>query len=334
MASGGNITRGYKAQKEMPIKERIYLYCRGRRNPNITGGWESKGYSNEINTRDIIAPSERVGGEGSWPNAGSWFIFPEPNASEQAGKCFVIGTQVPVNLDAKRYLVIEAKAATSGGTGLAVKLSRTKELDDDGLYIIPFNTTEYKKEFIDLRADGNITGNRYVVLTAGLNGWTTPSEFDIKRVYLTNEKEDGDIEITYNRGDNISLWENKPDGNINPIAPVFDTDHIEMYSADNRYCAMRTARVFTNLGNKRRLGILYNGIEINEEATSSLYFAIENADTGTNLTSAGNHPSTGLNTKYFGLYGYWDKRPDAGEYKIAIEVGWNSKIDILAVWLE
>lgn len=330
MFTNGYISRGINTQKRMSTEERIYLYCRGRKNVGVTGGWETAGYSNEMNARVPEAPKERDT-LNSWADVTRWLIFPSPSASEQASNCFVIGTCMQIDTSLKRYLVIEGKAGINSATDMTVKLSRTKDLEDDGQYNLEFET-EYRKRYIDLREDGNISGMRYIVLATGLNGWTNPTEYDIKRVYLTNEKE-SDIEVLYNRGDNknIAMWQ---ESSRSQVSPVFQNDCIDMYSTDNRGCEIITARNIKNLHEKKYLGILYNGIEINSEAQSGILFSIIEAATGTQRASGGNKPSTGLNRQYFGIERYGDIFMQPMDYQIEVEVNASHKIKILAIWLE
>lgn len=330
MFTNGNISRGINTQKRMGTEERIYLYCRGRKNAGVTGGWETAGYSNEINARVISNPKERAT-LNSWIDTTSWFIFPSPSASEQTSNCFVIGTRMQIDTSLKRYLVIEGKAGINSATDMTVKLSRTKDLEDDGQYNLEFET-EYRKRYIDLREDGNISGMRYIVLAAGLNGWTNPTEYDIKRVYLTNQKE-SDIEVLYNRGDNknIAMWQEAPGSQL---SPTFQSDCIEMYSADNKECEIITGRNLKNLYTKRYLGILYNGVEINDAAQAGLGFAIEEAATGTRVASAGATPHAGLNRLNFEVHKYGDVLLQPMDYQIIISINASHKIKILAIWLE
>lgn len=330
MFTDGNISRGVKAQKKMSTEERVYLYCRGRKNVGLTGGWETADYSNEINARLLTSPKERDV-YNNWSDVTRWFIFPSPSASQQTSNCFAIGTRMQIDTGLRRYLVIEGKAGANSSVDFAVKLSRTKDLEDDGLYSLEFGT-DYKKRYIDLREDGNISGMRYVVLIAGINGWTNPTEYDIRRVYLTDEKE-SDIEVLYNRGDNSNTasWETDMRA-INAQAPVFQTDYIEMYPDAGKTCAIITGRVLKNLYEKQRVGVLYDGVEINSEAQSGIYYAIYNPN-GDYIISAGNMPFSGLNRTFFNI-GKNLEPLQPGDYKIHIEVGLSHKIKILAIWLE
>lgn len=330
MFTNGNISRGVKAQKIMSTEERIYLYCRGRKNVGVTGGWETADYTNQINARLLTSPKEREI-YNNWPDATRWFIFPSPSASQQTSNCFAIGTRMQIDTGLRRYLVIEGKAGANSSVDFAVKLSRTKDLEDDGLYSLEFGT-DYKKRYIDLREDGNISGMRYVVLIAGINGWTNPTEYDIKRVYLTDEKEN-DIEVLYNRGDNsnTAMWE-ADTSSASYQAPVFQTDYIEMYPDAGKECGIITGRVLKNLYEKQRVGVLYDGVEINSGAESGLYFEIDKPN-GDYFISAGFMPVSGLNRAFFHIEKYQEPI-QPGDYKLQISVGLSHKIKILAIWLE
>ena len=330
MFTDGNISRGVKAQKKMSTEERVYLYCRGRKNTGLTGGWETADYSNEINARLLTSPKERDV-YNNWSDVTQWFIFPSPSASQQTSNCFAIGTRMQIDTGLRRYLVIEGKAGANSSVDFAVKLSRTKDLEDDGLYSLEFGT-DYKKRYIDLREDGNISGMRYVVLMAGINGWTNPTEYDIRRVYLTDEKE-SDIEVLYNRGDNSNTasWEADMRA-INAQAPVFQNDYIEMYPDAGKSCEIITGRVLKNLYEKQRVGVLYDGVEINSEVESGLYYTICNPN-GDYIISAGYMPASGLNRAFFSITR--NQEPfQPGDYKVRISVGLSHKIKILAIWLE
>lgn len=330
MITNGNISRGVKAQKRMSTEERIYLYCRGRKNVGVTGGWETSDYSNEINARILTTPQEREALY-NWTDITRWFIFPSPSASQQTSNCFAIGTRMQIDTGLRRYLVIEGKAGANSSVDFAVKLSRTKDLEDDGIYNLEFGT-DYRKRYIDLREDGNISGMRYIVLLAGINGWTNPTEYDIKRVYLTDEKE-SNIEVLYNRGDNpnAAMWEADM-SSIIAQAPVFQTDYIEMYPDAGKECAIKTGRLLKNVFEKQYVGILYDGIEINQEAQSGVYYQVVTQG-GTQIASAGAQPASGINKMYFRIQRYLSPL-QPGDYKLIISVGLSHKIKILAIWLE
>ena len=330
MFTNGNISRGVKAQKKMSTEERIYLYCRGRKNVGVTGGWETADYTNQINARLLISPKERDVANNA-ADTTRWFIFSSPSASQQTTNCFTIGTRMQIDTGLRRYLVIEGKAGANSSVDFAVKLSRTKDLEDDGLYSLEFGT-DYKKRYIDLREDANISGMRYVVLMAGINGWTNPTEYDIRRVYLTDEKE-SDIEVLYNRGDNSNTasWEADMRSVI-AQAPVFQTDYIEMYPDAGKTCAIITGRALKNLYEKQRVGVFYDGIEINSGAQSGVYFEIEKPN-GDYITSGGSLPASGLNRMFFNI-GKYQEPLQPGDYKLQISVGLSHKIKILAIWLE
>lgn len=329
MFTNGNISRGVKAQKKMSTEERIYLYCRGRKNVGVTGGWETTNYSNEINARLLTEPNEQQTFVG--PDVTRWFIFPSPSASQQTSNCFAIGTRMQIDTGLRRYLVIEGKAGANSSVDFAVKLSRTKDLEDDGLYSLEFGT-DYKKRYIDLREDGNISGMRYVVLMAGINGWTNPTEYDIKRVYLTDEKE-SDIEVLYNRGDNsnTAMWE-ADTSSASYQAPVFQTDYIEMYPDAGKTCNIKTGRLLKNVYEKTYVGILYDGVEINSEAQSGLYVDIEKPN-GDRVAFGGFTPASGINRAQKSI-SFYQGIIEPGDYKIRISVGLSHKIKILAIWLE
>lgn len=330
MFTNGNISRGVKAQKKMSTEERIYLYCRGRKNVGVTGGWETADYSNQINARLLTSPKERDV-YNNWSDVTRWFIFPSPSASQQTSNCFAIGTRMQIDTGLRRYLVIEGKAEANSSVDFAVKLSRTKDLEDDGLYSLEFGT-DYKKRYIDLREDGNISGMRYVVLIAGISGWTNPTEYDIRRVYLTDEKE-SDIEVLYNRGDNsnTAMWE----ADMSPLqsqAPVFQSNYIEMYPDAGKTCNIITGRNIKNISEKRYIGVAYEGVEINTGAESGLYSSIYTPG-GQYITSAGAMPASGFNRHFFSL-STWQGLTQPGDYKVQISVGLSHKIKILAIWLE
>ena len=330
MFTNGNISRGVKAQKKMNTEERVYLYCRGRKNIGLTGGWETDSYSNEINARILKSPSERDV-TNSQADVTRWFIFPSPSASEQTSNCFAVGTRMQIDTGLRRYLVIEGKAGANSSVDFAVMLSRTKDLDDDGLYYLEFET-EYRKRYIDLREDGNISGTRYIVLLAGINGWNNPTEYDIKRVYLTDEKE-SDIEILYNRGDNsnTAMWE----VDMSPLqsqAPVFQTDYIEMYPDAGKTCNIITGRNIKNVNENHYLGILYEGVEVQQEE-SGIYFTLTTSN-GQYITSGGWKPAAGINRVFFRMENYNGPLIQPGEYKIRVSVGLSHKIKILAIWMQ
>jgi len=327
MASGGYITRGLRAQREMPVKERIYLYCKGRKNKNITGGWTKDGYTNEINGRAIMEPIDRIAYPTSYSTEGVCFEFTEPSSQEQSANCMVYGTEDLINTDLRRYLVIEMRAFVADAGDFAVKLSRTKELEDDGQYNLVCGT-EWKKHFIDLREEGNLSGGRYVVLTAGLQGWSNPSKYQVRRVYMTDIKEEDVITPLYNRGDtyiNTVGWETSEG------SPTFANDAIELFST-GEYVGVRTLRK-VNVNGVKGIGIQYEGID----ADKSYGFGAElKDDQGHQIWNGSVSPSNGANILYMSFVPSvvpFDRAPLQGSYKLNIHT-WNSvQIKIKAVWL-
>ena len=99
MYRNGQITKGLSGQGIPAVEERIYLLNNGDNESDLTGGWDSEGYS-LYNGKTIVRGHNRR-------SASSTLEISSPGIGQAS--CVLLGTQAPIPVNIKRYLVIEAK---------------------------------------------------------------------------------------------------------------------------------------------------------------------------------------------------------------------------------
>lgn len=198
MFTGGTITNGLKAQKSFPVAERLYLFNQGDNKINTTGCWENEGYS-LFNGKTI--------NRGYNPHVLGYNLkITSPGNGQSA--CVLMGTQISIPANLKRYLVVEAKVSSQAAAAdFSIILSKTKEISDDSstaFYSFSFKEL-FLKYYIDLSELSGFT-RAYVSIAGGaLANWTSGAELEIRRIYLTEERQQHIVPI-YNRGQDFNSY--------------------------------------------------------------------------------------------------------------------------------
>lgn len=265
MHTGGPITQGPRAQKKLQIEEREYLYDRGKIFNTVVSGFASDiEYSNGYNNRELATGDNQI----QYPDTNYPYASRDMVLFNAYDEVQIVGTATAAVFN-KRYLVVEAKCNSTIPQGetltLYVKLSRTKELEDDGeLYGFTI-TNEYTKYYIDLFAE-DITGKRYIALLAGLFQ-NTSYGIAIKRIYLTNIKED-DIAVAYD-GDAVKyLWQgwDGPDGTFNRCG--FGSNYMYFEGDGTHQTAVKTARKI-DFSSANFIGIQYECTAVGQDSSQN-----------------------------------------------------------------
>ena len=198
MFTGGTITNGLNAQKSFPVAERLYLFNQGDNKINATGCWENDGYSlfngktiNRGNNPHVLGYNLKITSPGNGQSA-----------------CVLMGTQISIPANLKRYLVVEAKVSSQAAAAdFSIILSKSKEITDDSAtayYSFSFKEL-FLKYYIDLSELSGFT-RAYVSIAGGaLANWTSGAELEIRRLYLTEERQQHIVPL-YNRGPDFNSY--------------------------------------------------------------------------------------------------------------------------------
>lgn len=336
MFTGGPITKGLKAQRVFSIAERLYLFNQGDNKINTTGCWDNTGYS--------LFNGKTVNRGYNVHNVGYNMKITSPGNGQSA--CVLMGTQISVPANARRYLVIEAKVTDqSAASDFSIILSKSKEITDDSstaFYSFSFKET-FLKYYIDLSELSNFT--RAFVSVAGgvLANWSSGAELEIRRIYLTEDREQHIVPI-YNRGQDFNTyseggdadflvgWEGYTAGTTYEAATL-ETSDISLQGSSSKGSAARTIRSL-DLNKIGKLCAEYEVIEMPSSGSPKAYIALLD-ESGTEIgyiqTSI---TATGLTQASASYMQYRNNNMLRNKNRVAFKVSAGVTAKLYAVWIE
>lgn len=331
MYTNGPITKGFNGLEIPGIAERIYLFEEGNNKADLTGCWDSSGYS-LFNSKTI------VNGHNTRTNANRLAIV-SPGLGQP--QCVLMGTQAPIPTKIKRYLAIEAQISDQyAASDFKVIISKQKALAEDTTtrYFHLGYQEEYLKFYIDLSELADFT-QAYIAIAGGALGeyWNHAATLNITRIYLTNKRDDN-IRLLYNRGNDYSSysagqnagtlvgWE-AVTGDIY-VAPTFESEDIDLAATDTKVCAIKTTR---NV-NLDQISGIYAYIDVYEKPEGTQYIDLKLSDEGGWHTDTIVLGKQVVEWSHYALSQYYGSM--MGERKITISAETGIQMKIYAIWIE
>ena len=335
MFTGGPITKGLKAQREFPVAERLYLFNQGDNKINATGCWENSGYS--------LFNGKTINRGYNVRNLGWNMKITSPGNGQSA--CVLLGTQISIPANLKRYLVVEAKVSSqAAASDFSIIISKSKELTDDSAtayYSLPLKEL-FLKYYIDFSELSGFT-RAYISIAGGaLANWTSGAELEIRRIYLTEEKQQHIVPL-YNRGQDFNSyveggdadfligWEGYTAGTTYEAATLESGDILLEGSASKGSYA-RTIRSI-DLNQIGKICAAIDVIEYPSAGTSYLYFCVideSGTEIGTIRTSIAR---TGVDQLQAGYMQIKNNNLLRSKNRIGIKTSSGVKAKIYGVWI-
>ena len=336
---GGPITKGLRAQDKLVSDERIFLFSHGNNEVNLTQCWDQKGYS-LYNGKTIV--------RGYNPHTlGSNMEIESTGVG--TSQSVLLGTQISVPTNLKRFLVVEAKVSDdTAAADFAIVLSKTKALTnnvDTVFYTFSFKEL-FLKFYIDLSELSGFT-RAYISIVGGAKlNWASGASLEVSKVYLTNYRHESIIPL-YNRGNDFGTyvegqdadalvgWEGYNAGGSYEAASLED-GYIDFAATASKqsWARILNARSFNEIN---RLCLDYEPYEV-PAGSPHIYINMQNAaGEPAIITSTLLNGAITQGTRTVGFFNYLELRNSdilLAKNRLAVGTSAGLKIKLYGVWVD